>query len=490
MRYSVYKFLRGVSASILEGVTYVKEKPASINILADCAEGLVSIKEALIMNQKNSLEEIDLALGKINEIADCIENNKEYSNKLDELLELVKKIDEYCKTKINYKFRIVFFAELGSKWDSMDSVYWAYKNREDCDVSVVLAPIYRAIKLHNGEIRSDVIYRDYLTDMGIKHILFKDYDIKKDMPDIVFTSQPYESVTPEQFWAENIVPYTRLVYLPYFTSSNVLNDEQKYVQCQMPIHKLAWRVVCQSEKVKEIYSKYFIDGGKKLVSMGLPKWDYVVNMQDRNIEMPKEWEKLKDKKVILRNFNYNLSNPKFIIDALYEMIEIVKGKNIAFLVRFHPMMETMFKVYYTEFMDEWQKVKVAIDSSKNVAIDRNEGYDAALKFSDIFLTPYTSLVFQYLLTKKPVVIMFWNNLENAKIRDSKEDVFIKVSEFYSTKNIETGYELCKKILLEGDSEYKERMELIKEYLPNSDGKIGERIASELIREILKEDNII
>lgn len=490
MRYSVYKFLRGVSASILEGVTYVKEKPASINILADCTEGLVSIKDALIMNQENNLEEIDFAWGKINEIADCIENNKEYSNKLDELLELVKKVDEYCKTKIKYKFRIVFFAELGSKWDSMDSVYWAYKNREDCDVAVVLAPIYRAIKLPNGEVRSDVIYRDYLTDMGIKHILFKDYDIKKDMPDIVFTSQPYESVTPEQFWAENIVPYTRLVYLPYFTSGAVEMDEQKYEQCQMPIHKLAWRVVCQSEKAKEIYSKYFIDGGKKLVSMGLPKWDYVVNMQDRNVEMPKEWNKLKGKKVILRNFHYNISNLKSFIEALYKMIEMVDGKDIAFLIRFHPMMETMFKVYYTEFMDEWQKVKEDIDRSKNVVIDRNEGYDAALKFSDIFLTFRTSLIFQYLLTKKPVVIMFGNDLENVKKNDDKEDVFIKTTKFYPTKNIETGYELCKKILLEGDSEYKERMELINEYLPNSDGKIGERIASELINEILKEDNII
>lgn len=488
MRYSVYKFLRGVSASILEGVTYVKEKPASLNILADCAEGLVSIKEALIMNQKNSLEEIDLALGKINEIADCIENNKEYSNKLDELLELVKKIDEYCKTKIKYKFRIVFFAELGSKWDSMDSVYWAYKNREDCDVSVVLAPIYRAIKLPNGEIRSDVIYRDYLTDMGIKHILFKDYDIKKDMPDIVFTSQPYESVTPEQFWAENIVPYTRLVYLPYFTSGNVLNDEQKYVQCQMPIHKLAWRVVCQSEKAKEIYSRYFVDNGQKLVSMGLPKWDYVVNMKNKNAEMPKEWNKLKGKKVILNNVHYNIK-PKLFIENLYKMIDMVEGKDIAFLFRFHPMLETMFKVYYTEFMDEWQKVKEAIDRSKNVVIDRNEGYDAALKFSDIFLTSYTSLIFQYLLTKKPVVIMLWDTFENAKKNDDREEVFIKISEFYTTRNRETGYELCKKILFEGDSEYKERMELVKKYLPNSDGKIGERIASKLIGEILTEDNI-
>ena len=51
----------------------------------------------------------------------------------------------------------------------------------------------------------------------------KDYDIKKDLPDLVFTSQPYESVTPEQFWAENIAPYTRLVYLPYYTCDELLH---------------------------------------------------------------------------------------------------------------------------------------------------------------------------------------------------------------------------------------------------------------------------
>lgn len=456
--------------------------------MADCAEGLVSIKEALIMNQKNSLEETDLALGKINEIADCIENNKEYSNKLDELLELVKKIDEYCKTKIKYKFRIVFFAELGSKWDSMDSVYWAYKNREDCDVEVVLAPIYRAIKLPNGEVRSDVIYRDYLTDIGIQHILFKDYDIKKDMPDIVFTSQPYESVTPEQFWAENIVPYTRLVYLPYFTSGGIVDDEQKYVQCQMPIHKLAWRVVCQSEKAKEIYSRYFVDSGKKLVSMGLPKWDYVVNMQDRNIEMPKEWEKLKGKKIILKNFHYAYDLEEMIIGR-HNDIKRIEGSNLAYLYRFHPMMETMFKVYRPDLLSKWQELKEMIENSNNLAIDNNIFYDAAFKFSDALFTAPTSLIFQYLLTKKPVMVYFWNCVEYQKEIERMEDNFINLTELYTIEGYEQHNFFSQCILNNDDYEYESRMKFIDKYMPNADGRIGEKISKVLIKQLVEEDGL-
>jgi len=369
-------------------------------------------------------------------------------------------------------------------------VYQACKNRKDCEVEVVIAPIFRAVKYPNGEIKSDVIYEDFLTPMGIQHTPFKDYDIKKDLPDITFTSQPYESVTPEQFWAENIVPYTRLVYLPYFTSTGIYSNNGKMAQCQMPIHELAWRIICQSEDVKAEYSKYMVLKGANIIADGLPKWDWVVNMKNREIEFPEEWEKIRGKKIILRNYHYNFSNPADFIKGLYEKIEEHNGTDIGYLCRFHPMVETMFKVYYPNLKKQWEEVKHAIDISKNVVIDRNISYDYSFKFSDMLVTNRgTSLISQYLLTNKPIIVFYWGCLEEAKKLEESNEYFIKGTQLYASNDAEDYKILCNKLFSGEDFEYEKRMELVKRKLPKADGNIGERLVDRLINEIMVEDNV-
>ncbi len=483
MRYAIYKKINLLTDSVVEAVSYLKNKPESLSILSDCVTAILTIQNSLVAN-KIELSEISLFLEKVNKIIDCVEQGKDYIELVDELLEMAKRINEYCK-KLEYRFKIAFFAELGSKWDAMDSVYRAFNERIDCDVTVVLSPIFRAIKLPNGEVKSDIIYEDYLTPMGIPHIPFQSYDIKKELPDMAFTSQPYESVMPEQFWAENVVPYTKLVYLPYFTSRGIVNDEEKAVQCGLPTQELAWRVMCQSKRVKEIYSNYFPTKGENIIATGLPKWDWVVNMNERDIKFPKEWEKLKGKKIILKNQHY-IFKPEKLLEVLRNSINYFNDSDVGFLYRFHPMTETMFNVYYPKYKEEWEKVKREIENSSNVAIDYNTTYDCAFKYSDILLTGHSSIIFQYLLTKKPIVTIHYGSLDKHKKYDTDKNAFIRETELYSVETNEEGYELCKKVLND-DYEYDKRMKLIEACFPNIDGKIGDRIATELIEELKKEE---
>ena len=481
MRYSIYKKINLLTNSIVEATEYLMNRPESIGILSDCVVAISTIQNSLIANNIE-LNELSLFLETVNNIIDYAEQGKEYISLIAQLAQIALKIDEYCK-KLEYKFRVVFFAELGAKWDAMDSVYRAFKNRDDCEVEVVLIPIFRAIKLPSGEVKSDIIYEDYLTSMGIAYIPFQKYDIKKDLPDMTFTSQPYESVMPEQFWAENVVPYTKLVYLPYYTSRGVVNDNEKLVQCGLETQKLAWKVICQSNKAKEVYSNYFPSKGENILALGLPKWDWVVNMNKRNIEFPKEWNKLKNKKIILKNQHYNFK-PEKLLEVLRNSISYFNNSDIGLLYRFHPMTETMFNVYYPEYKEEWEKVKKEIEASSNVAIDHNVTYDCAFLYSNILLTPHSSIVSQYLLTKKPIIVLHYGKLEEHKNYDANENVFIPESKLYSAQTNEDGYELCKKIL-DKDYEYDERIKLLEECLLNADGHIGERVVNTLIEELKK-----
>ena len=480
MRYSIYKYIRGLSESVIEAVEHMKSTPSSVSLIIDCVTAISMINESLVKNNMQ-LPEINDFLSMSEKIVEAVNDKLDYSASLSELLDISKKINLYCSQKINYKFKILFLAELGSKWDSLDSIYRAFSNREDCEVEVVIAPIYRAVKYPDGEIKSDVLYEDFLTPLGIKHTLFNNYDIKKDMPDITFTTQPYESVTSEQFWAENIAPYTHLVYVPYFTISQIDTEEKIYTNCQMPIHKLAWKVICQSEKAKELYSKYSPTKCENFIATGLPKWDWTVNMNERKIEFPKEWEKLKNKKNMLCNVHYTF--PTMFEDSLCNYRDLMKkySDNKGIIFRFHPMTNTMFKLYYPQYKDEWERFLSEVENSKNAVIDTNISYDYAFKFSDFLYSSPSSMIYQYAITKKPLAI-FYDALEMCQY-------LIKDYELGRIEEASELYKLFEKLYNGMDENREKRLAAIEEGMPNLDGKIGYRLSEYLINELLSEENI-
>ena len=489
MRYSVYNFLLGLSDSLTEAIDYMISGK-TMALIPDCLDACNAVKNGLESNGE-VCSEVESFLDVISKITESMEKGEDTSNYLTQLKEFAYKIKEFCHNKLSYKFKIVFFAELGAKWDAMDSVYWAFKSREDCEVSVVLAPIFRAVKLESGEVKSDILYTDYLTPMGIEHIPYSKYDIKKDLPDIVFTSQPYESVTTEQFWAQNIAPYTHLVYLPYFTTDMIEDDETIYTHCQMPMHNLAWKFICQSEKLEEFYKKHMTNGGKNLVSLGLPKWDYVVNMDKREINLPSGWEKIKDKKVILFNAHYITEEGKMVMFArIRELLKFAENEGYGVIFRFHPMMETIFKVYSLKFADEWSKVKEEIMNSQNCVIDREPTYEAAFKFSDLLYSrQFSSIIPQYLLTKNPIVLScVYNTPEREEKLEEKKSIFIRYFKLKISCEADEIFERIKHYLEGLDEDRDIRLKFIDEYMPNADGKIGERVANYLLDELKKENN--
>ena len=489
MRYSVYSFLVGLSDSIVEAIEYMIAGN-TVTLLPDCLDACTAVKSGLENNGENC-SEVDEFLELVNKIAESVEKGEDGSEELTQLKELAYKIKDFCHNNLSYKFKIVFFAELGAKWDAMDSVYLACKAREDCEVSVVLAPIFRAVQHENGEVKSDILYNDYLTPMGIEHIPYSKYDIKKDLPDIVFTSQPYESVTPEQFWAQNIAPYTHLVYLPYFTTDMIEDDETIYTHCQMPMHNLAWRSACQSKELEEFYKKHMQNGGKNLVSLGLPKWDYVVNMDKREIDLPSGWEKIKGKKVIAFNMHYNSERgPEDMFSRVTSLLDFAESEGYSVIFRFHPMTDTMFKVYLLQYADEWNRIKESIINSNNCVIDEEPTYDATFKFSDfLYSSDFSSFVPQYLLTKKPVILCCRHNtLAREERLEEKKSIFIRYFELKICCEKEELFDKIKYYANGLDEDKETRLNFINEYFPNADGKIGERLVNYLIDELKKENN--
>ncbi|WP_339251371.1 CDP-glycerol glycerophosphotransferase family protein [Sporosarcina sp. FSL W8-0480] len=475
-------------ATLLEAANYIHKEKNNDEViynqlLLNSKEFLHGIKKVISENQK------DTANHKVfNQIKICEKKVVELliQNKVDRIHELTGELREDIKDlivifekEISVTYHIVFFAELGQKWDAMQSVYEAFNKRIDCEVSVVLTPIFRSIENEEGKIETDVIYEDYLTPLGIKNIPYEDYDLSKEQPDMAFISNPYESVTLPQFWPENIAKYTKLVYLPYYTEM-IINDVTIQANCKLPVAKCAWRIISQSEKAKSMHEKYSVMKGKNVLVTGLPKWDGMFDSVIPSNESNEEWKrKLIGKKVFLWNSHYNInSQTSTFLEYGRHIINLFSTKeDIALIWRPHPMMGTIFKLYLPEYASYWEECKGTVENSRNMILDTNISYDMAFEYSDALISDYSSIIAQYLFTQKPILVL---QKGNGAVADSEEVVqTICLEQAYSHLDIER---FIKNIKNDIDPNLSQRVRIIDEDLPYADGKIGERICNLLLSE--------
>lgn len=490
MRLNIYKQIDQMLNSVMEAINYINNNDN------------FHINNQLLNDSKSVLNSIDLVLtNNYDSISDTIifEQIKKCINFIDDLLgssfsfdkEKIMQLDNYVKElqimfrkNVKYKIRVVFFAELGQKWDSMSSVYEAFKKRDDCEVRVVLTPIFRKTNI-NGQSRTEVIYDDYLTDLGIKFLHYKEYDISKDLPDMAFISNPYEGVTIKEFWPENIAKHTKLIYLPYFTGIFVddIFIESFY---KLNVNKYAWKIIAQSEKQEELQKLYSNGDKEKFLYTGLPKWDEEFKFSE-NMKVEDFWlEKTKGKKVFLWNTHYNVD---YYYSTLLEYGESIinyfeKRDDLALIWRPHPMTETIFKLYKPELKSHWDNLTEKVLSSKNMILDLNKSYSQSFYLSDALISDFSSMIVQYVFTRKPIIWIrkettrqFFENKESLVRIDKikRADQFKEIVDFIN--------EVTKNRNYLKDINFGEFLGGITEI----DGKIGERVCNKLIDELIKEN---
>lgn len=491
MRYSFYVYLYNMCDSLQEAAEYIQNSdggPICRQLLTSCLQVIDRIERTL-KNEEESVKDqkifdlLTFCKMQSTDLLKAAENAILDPNNTSKFTESVNAFKNAYKDGIDVTYRVVFFAELGQKWDSMSSVYYAFKNRKDCDVAVVLAPIYRAVNI-DGTIKTDVIYEDYLTPLGIKHIPYQQYDISKDKPDLVFISNPYEVVTPPLFWPENIAKHARLVYLPYYTEMSTCKESIK-VHVFMPVARYAWKIIAQSQKIKNIHIKYAPKRGKNVLVTGLPKWDNVCELR-KKANLPKEWKnKLKDKKVFLWNSHYNIgSQTATILEYGKAIIELFSSrKDIALIWRPHPMTETIFKLYHPEYQPFWEGLKEAVEKSNSMVMDKNKSYNLAFQCSDALITDFSSIIAQYMLTEKPVL---WLRKAQEAEQNNPDEHPIRIDCLDQAVSPEEIAAFIDRVLKGIDPTKEERLKVMREDLPSADGHIGERLCELLLEELKKE----
>jgi len=482
MRFSNYKLLNEMCDTFISALNIVKNT-GDMSLKNECINFLYSISNNIEQNM-DSLQS-DSVIKCIESIISSFENNYE----VDAIITLAEELSTLCKNEIKYKIRVLFVAELGGKWDSMASVYYAMKKRDDVIVDVVLQPIFRAVKLEDGTERTDIIYKDYLTPMGIEHIPYTKYDMEKTAPDMTFISQPYESVTVPMFWPENIAKYSRLVYLPYYSATSLNKELSPAFDSFFLLNtqEYAWRIVAQSERMKRYYKKFASRHGENVIVTGLPKWDYVKGITKESVPCPKEWKsKISGKKVFLWNTHFNFSGnvygSRILSEEGMKFIELfINNSDIALIWRPHPMTETIVKVYYPQLLPVFQKLKDIVEQSDNMVLDKYESYAPSFVWSDALISDLSSIVDQYTLLDKPILLTFKEHSVYSKLKESYlESGLIDYSDLPYSIHVEETKKFIDNVVIQIDTGKAGRTNILNDFFALADGCCGERVSECLI----------
>lgn len=372
--------------------------------------------------------------------------------------------------------RAVFFAELGEKWDAMQSVYEFMRRDPRFDPVVVRTPVFRAVQ-RNGKQEQETIYRDFLTPMGIPSLGYDAYDIAADRPDLAFISQPYEGCTLPQFWPENLAKHTRLIYLPYYLPYTVAGHDDITAMAQMPVHRFAWKVACSGKKHNAFYCRHAENKGANALVTGLPKTDPIVTARQKPLSLPDGWEVLQSKTVFLWNSWYDLVKSSLrYFDTLLEWFNA--HKDCALIWRPHPMCDTVTKLYYPDQYPVWQEMLRRAEAAENVLVDKEVSFLAAFTTSHAMISDTSSMLPQYLLLDKPTL---W-----TKSRLTGEE-FIDCRWMEQAGRAEDILAFLERVRDHEDRNAALRTAICKRDLPLADGHCGERLC-EAIWNALQEES--
>lgn len=472
-------------ATVREAIDYTRKNVEYVSkYISECIEALNAIKIYLNENAPEcNTVSIDDTIRIMNKAVES-EGNA-LSGLLEQIDKSIVKIKENILSQVKVRWKALFLPYKASMWTSLESIWLEAMADPNCDAKVVVIP-YNDLGIY--EEREKFNYEGDKFPDYVPIIHYNDYDIAKEQPEMIFIHNPYDdfnSVTrvPEKYYSVNLKPYTKcLVYSPYFTIGRYYPGKGDF-QYTMPGVYNADKIIVQSEYVKKIFEE-FNHPSDKLLAVGSPKVDAIINMNKKSAEIPIEWrEKISGKKIFLLNTHlyyfvrYNekaIKNHKEILDTF------LRRKDCALIWRPHPLMKTMLRNKYDNYIDFIERMEYAIENSDNCVIDTTGNYSIAFRCSDALISTYSSLVNEYMITGKPVLIF--------QRRPAQTDAeLFPVNYLYNYYRYGAGsmtYNQFIDMVISGDDPLREeRMKMLSNAFLNFDGTAGEKAYKKIVEEI-------
>ncbi len=347
--------------------------------------------------------------------------------------QLIKATNSF-KRDVPTRIEAVFLPYKASMWDSLESVWRAADEDENCDAYVIPIPYYD--KNPDGSFRKmhceDDQYPAY-----VPITRYDTFDFEKHHPDMIYIHNPYDglnlvtSVHPF-FYSDHLKKFTdQLIYIPYFVLGEIKPEEEQRIKsmqhfCTTPGVYNADKVIVQSEDMRQVYiqvlmkesgshnaaaRKYWED---KILGLGSPKYDKVACTKKEELEIPKPWLDLilradgSWKKIILYNTSIGAllaHNEKMLAKINYVLDVFRKNQEEAVLMwRPHPLIESTLTSMRPQLWETYRAIRDRYLAEGWGIYDDTADLDRAIAVSDAYYGDGSSVVQLYQQTGKPVMI--------------------------------------------------------------------------------------
>lgn len=352
----------------------------AIRLLENYCELIYQLSETLICIVSEQMNKNEQFINIENADFNIDKNLNETVQALDELLE---QISDSVQNEIIVRKEAVFLPYKASMWDSLESVWRAADEDPSCDAYVIPIPYFdRTSDGGFGELH-------YEGDLYPKYVPVTDYrefDFEEHRPDMIYIHNPYDeynlvtSVHPD-FYSRKLKKYTEnLIYIPYFVLSEIDPENELAVEnmkhfCETPAVLNADKVIVQSEQMKQVYVKVLTKWQgehtkqkweEKILGLGSPKVDKVLNTKKEDLEIPKEWLRIIEKpdgswkKIVFYNTSLTamLQNSDRYLDKVEDVLRVFfeNKDEAALLWRPHPLMMSTIESMRPELRERFIRV--------------------------------------------------------------------------------------------------------------------------------------
>lgn len=173
----------------------------------------------------------------------------------------IRQIRDLLDTLIPDRLETVFLPYKASLWNSMELLWTASKNDEECDTYVVPIPYYD--RGPDGAF-TRYYYEGNEMPSYVEITHYENYDLQKRWPDTVFIQNPYDQTDPDisidpRFYSQEIKKITdTLIYVSSVFSDEELSDKpnadyETSKHCTPPGVLNADMIIVHSENIKQLY---------------------------------------------------------------------------------------------------------------------------------------------------------------------------------------------------------------------------------------------
>lgn len=379
------------------------------------------------------------------------------------------------------RLRVVLICQMPQLWNKQESVYLQMLRDPQFECTILTVPDESIAKEHQKE---SLAFFDRLEGRVIQAQKADGswVSLEELRPDYVFYQRPYDHYLPECYRSGTVAAYARICYIPYAYACTVPVEASCYHQGFFTnVYLFFAENAYARDLVFHREEALYRAGRKKALYLGYPTLDQIPGArsgQSRFWEQERDVETFKILWCPRWTTDKNLGSSTFFQykDVLPELVR--EKEELSMVFRPHPMMFDNFVKTGEMTAGEAESYLRQYQPQTGLFYDKEADYYTTLWRSDVLVADLTTLMGEYLVTKKPIIYC------NAEI---EYNAFMKeiLSVCYC---VDTWEELKQKIamLSSGEDPLKEQRNAVADRLANGKGHVAEAIVRELKKDFYYE----